>query len=575
MTYNPHALFYGEHYGTYFRGGANAKSLYRHLVTRMQAMESERSPYDDYAGLISKYIQPYTGRWMPGGGRGRGGNRYNAIIDNTAGQSFYTTRSGIMTGTAPANGKWLGMRAPILPDGRTVGYESEEWIGDLRDTVLTVYNQSNFYGALPEVIGEAILYGTGCGFIDRDDEKVIHMHPMTWGQYAFSVDAKGRENTLYRKFTLTAAALVDRFGEKNVPDQVKNNAKHNPEHPYTVCHAIEPRPDRDRQPGKIDQMNKPWRSVYWLDVAHRASGDHIIEEGGYDMFPAVCPVWHRQTGETYGNGPGIASVGMAQTLQKMWLDYLTLIEWSVKGSFAGPPEAKHNEMDRMPGGFQEEDPARPIRSLHQPGIDPDKLLTGMSLAADQIAENFFVPVFRMLSQNPDNVERTAREIAALDVEKKTILGQVVTNLNGALEAITEITAHYLMSDGLVPPPPAELEGLPITIEFESILALAQKASSANADVDLVNMVGAMSETHPEVKHKIDPLKFIENYAANIGADRNVMRSDREARKIFEAEVQAQAEAAQAEVNATNAMTAKAMAEAQSRAPNGVLENVAP
>jgi len=129
-------------------------------------------------------------------------------------------------------------------------------------------------------------FGTGAAMMVDDFDAVIHMHPFTAGEYAIATDWKGDVVTLYREFDKTVGEVIKEFGRDHCSASVQNAFDRGDLDKWiTVIHAIEPRADRD--PSKRDNMNMPWRSVYY----ESGRTDKVLRDSGYRSFPCVVPRW--------------------------------------------------------------------------------------------------------------------------------------------------------------------------------------------------------------------------------------------------------------------------------------------
>jgi hypothetical protein len=122
-------------------------------------------------------------------------------------------------------------------------------------------------------------------------------------------------------------------------------------------------------------------------------------------------------------------------------------------------------------------------------------------------------------------------------------------------------AFVIASDaGLIPPPPAELEGQPTQVEYVSILSQAQKAVGVNRIEQSVGFLGSIAQMYPEARHLLDVERTAREYNSMIGAPAVILRSPDDYEKAVQQEQQQQQMAQGAEVGATMAQSAKALGE---------------
>jgi hypothetical protein len=112
----------------------------------------------------------------------------------------------------------------------------------------------------------------------------------------------------------------------------------------------------------------------------------------------------------------------------------------------------------------------------------------------RINQAFYADLFLMISNDQRRMPVTAREIAERHEEKLLMLGPVLERLHDEmLSPLIDITFAKHREAGILPPPPPELQGQDLKIEFVSTLAQAQKAvglGSLRSLIGTVALVGA-------------------------------------------------------------------------------------
>ena len=151
---------------------------------------------------------------------------------------------------------------------------------------------------------------------------------------------------------------------------------------------------------------------------------------------------------------------------------------------------------------------------------------------------------------------TATEVAERHEEKLLMLGPVLERLhNELLDPLIEITFERLLKAGVLPPPPEELIGVNLEVEFVSILAQAQRAIGANSTDRFVGNLGAMAQIKPDVLDKFDADRWVDNYADQIGVDPELIVGNEQVALIRQSRAEQQQAAAAAEQAAKAAETA--------------------
>ena len=78
----------------------------------------------------------------------------------------------------------------------------------------TAFNRSNFQQEIFELYHDLITFGTAAMFIEEDDEDLIKFSTRHIDEVFIAENDKGRIDTIYRRFKLSARASVQKFGDK-------------------------------------------------------------------------------------------------------------------------------------------------------------------------------------------------------------------------------------------------------------------------------------------------------------------------------------------------------------------------
>lgn len=481
---------------------------------RWSALKNERESWMSHWKEISDYILPRSGRFFAED-RNKGGKRHNSIYDSTGTRALRTLAAGLMAGmTSPAR-PWFRLTTsdPQLDESAAV----KSWLADVTRLMQMVFAKSNTYRALHSMYEELGGFGTGSSIVLADFDAVINHYPLTAGEYAISTDHRGRVNTLYREFQMTVAQMVREFGKENCSPTVQNLFDRGALDQWvSVMHAIEPRADRDLS--KRDAQNMAWGSVYFEQGGNE---DQILRNSGFKEFPALCPRWATSGGDIYGNSPAMEALGDIKQLQHEQLRKAQGIDYKTKPPLQVPTSLKSRDVDTLPGGISFVDAAAPgggIRSAFEVNLDLSHLLADIQDVRERIKSCFYADLFLMLA-NGSNPQMTATEVAERHEEKLLMLGPVLERLhNEILDPLIEMTFSRMVEAGIVPPPPEELQGRELNVEFVSMLAQAQRAIATNSVDRFVGNLGAVAGIKPEVLDKFDADRWADAYADMLGVD---------------------------------------------------------
>lgn len=495
---------------------------------------------------ISEHITPSRGRFLIGKNRNESRSRWNRIVDSSAVRAANILAAGLMSGMTDPSSQWFALTTgtPNLDEAQAV----KVWLDQVQRIMEMAFTRTNTYQALHQGWRDVGTYGVMAMVIAEDDREVFHCYPLSVGEYAIGVDDRGVPDTLYRRFIMTAAQLVARFGRSKLSaDVLRNFDAGQVDHEYKLIHAIEPR--FDRQYGKRDSRNMPWRSVI-IQIDSDGTKDGILEESGFNEFPCVVGRWGASASDVYSEeSPGMVALGDVRQLQHEQKQKGNSIDYIANPPLIMPTAARDNEDDFEPGGrIYLDAPAQKdaVQSAWQVQMDINALRQDIAEVQQRINQAFSVDMFLMLSGQQMG-KMTATEVAERHEEKLMMLGPVLSRLNNeVLKPLIERTFSILYRAGQLPPAPPELAGVELSIEYTSMLARSQRAIRANSLDQFLQRIGQVAQFDPNVLAKIDSFRIVDEYADYLSVAPSVVVPTEQAQQKIEAQQQAQQQAQQAE-----------------------------
>ena len=520
--------------------------LRQRILTRWGTLKKEREPYMTQWLEISEHITPSRGRFLIGKNRNESRSRWNRIVDSSAVRAANILAAGLMSGMTDPSSQWFALTTgtPNLDEAQAV----KVWLDQVQRIMEMAFTRTNTYQALHQGWRDVGTYGVMAMVIAEDDREVFHCYPLSVGEYAIGVDDRGVPDTLYRRFIMTAAQLVARFGRSKLSaDVLRNFDAGQVDHEYKLIHAIEPR--FDRQFGKRDSRNMPWRSVI-IQIDSDGTKDGILEESGFNEFPCVVGRWGASASDVYSEeSPGMVALGDVRQLQHEQKQKGNSIDYIVNPPLIMPTAARDNEDDFEPGGrIYLDAPAQKdaVQSAWQVQMDINALRQDIAEVQQRINQAFSVDMFLMLSGQQMG-KMTATEVAERHEEKLMMLGPVLSRLNNeVLKPLIERTFSILYRAGQLPPAPPELAGVKLSIEYTSMLARSQRAIRANSLDQFLQRIGQVAQFDPNVLAKIDSFRIVDEYADYLSVAPSVVVPTEQAQQKIEAQQQAQQQAQQAE-----------------------------
>lgn len=523
------------------------KELRAHILSRWQKLKTERDPFIPQWKSIATHIRPATGKFLLRGPKNEARERFNEIFDNTATGASNLLSSGLMSGLTDPSQQWfyLTTGSPTLDESPAV----KQWLADVSQVIYMGLSRTNAYQSLHHFWLEVSLYGTAAMMIQEDDERGFYCYPFTIGEYAIACNHKGIPDTLYRELMMTVAQIVQQYGYENVPRGIKalyDQRQYDQE--KAVIHAIEPRYDRDIT--KQDNKNMPFRAVHMLVDAD--SDEHsILLESGYNEFPAIVGRWGAISTDTYScESPGMTALGDVRQLKHEQMQKGNAIDLIVDPPRLLPTSAKDAELDFAPGGLSFVDmPTNGSQSNNATtavgNINP--ITVDIQEVQGRIKAAFFTDLFLMLSNQAEIARMTATAVARLQEEKLIMLGPILSRFNNeVLNPFIGRIFSILSRAGIFPPPPQELQGTELNIEYTSMLARSQKEVQANTDMEAITQVCQLAQVDPSVLDRINLDNAIKIIFDKKGVSPSLLRSDEEVRQIQQQRAQQQQQMAQQE-----------------------------
>ncbi|MGU0459509.1 portal protein [Klebsiella pneumoniae] len=541
-----------------------AETLKEQLQKQQAQLTNDRSSFDPHWRELSDFINPRGSRFLVTDVN-RDDRRNTKIVDPTATLAARTLSSGMMSGiTSPAR-PWFKLATPD-PDMMDYG-PVKLWLEVVQRRMNEVFNKSNIYQSLPLLYASLGNYSTGAMAVLEDDSDVIRTMMFPIGSYYMANSARGSVDTCFRKFSMTVRQLVMEFGLNNVSDSVKGMwDSGNYESWIEVIHAVYPNIDRDT--AKLNSKNKPVKSVYY-EVG--GDSDKLLRESGFDEFPIMAPRWEVNGEDVYGSScPGMIALGQVKALQLEQKRKSQLIDKATNPPMVGPSSLRNQRVSLLPGDITYID-----QVTGQDGLKPAYLVNPNTadLLADiqdtrQIINSaYFVDLFMML-QNINTRSMPVEAVIEMKEEKLLMLGPVLERLNDeCLNPLIDRTFSIMARKNLLPPPPDVLQGMPLRIDYISVMAQAQKSIGLSSLSSTVGFIGQLAQAKPEALDKLNVDQAIDAFAEMSGVSPTVIVPQEQVEQVREQRAQQQQQQQMVAMGMAAAQGAKTLSEAQTEDPS--------
>ena len=542
--------------------------LKQHLEGELGMLRTWRDSWwiQNYSDL-SRYILPRRSIWLTQSAGGlpspntmtRGLEINNDILDPTATFDARICAGGLKSGLCSESRPWFKI-SPAL-NGHVIDDEGKQWLDSVEEIVYTVLARSNFYNAFAQECEDIVIYGTAVNIIYEDTKDLIRCYTPCVGEYFLGVGATQRVDTLDRVFVMNISQMVDFFGLENIgPGEQKlweeKGGAITTER--LIAHSIEPNypVGADGKGVGVVKGDFAYREVYWV---YGAGSKQPLAIRGFVESPFTASRWATQSNDAYGRSPGMDILPDVIQLQVMTERAAEGVEKGLRPPLLAHAELKNYPSSQLPGMvtyLNDMAPGKGMRSIYEQQFDLDHVQATINAIQQRIGRGLFVDLWLMLESMPDT-ERTKFEIQSKLQEKMSVLGPVVENLLGeSLHPKLRRIFGILKRKKMIPPVPKSLQGVPLDIEFISILALAQKAANLGGLEAIVKIAGELANIgKPEALDNINGDSIMQQYNDMLGNKQTTLVDQKVVAGIRQQRAQQQAAAQKAAMLQHTAETA--------------------
>ena len=485
--------------------------LAKNLLSRFDRLKSQRQNWESHWQEVADYMQPRKADVTKT--RSKGDKRTELIFDSSPLQSvelLAASLHGMMTNPSTP---WFSLK--FKNDGMEGEDEAKEWLESTTEIMYSVFNKSNFQQEIFELYHDLITFGTAAMFIEEDDEDDLKFSTRHINEMYISENDKGRIDTVFRKFKISARAAIQKF--KTVSTNIAVIAKKDPYEEVEILHAVYPRSDFN--PVKQDKENMPFESVY-LDAE---TGDEL-SVSGFKEFPFVVPRYLKASHEIYGRSPAMTALPDVKMLNEMSKTTIKAAQKQVDPPLLVPDDGFLLPVRTVPGGLNF------YRSGTRDRIEPLNIGANNPLGLnmeeqrrDSIRNAFYVN--QLMMQN--GPQMTATEVIQRNEEKMRLLGPVLGRLQSELlKPLIDRSFAILMRKNLFPNPPEFLSGQDIEIEYVSPLAKAQKSTELSSIMRAIEILGSLSNVAPVFDH-INMDKLVRHLTSIVGVPQKILKPQAE------------------------------------------------
>lgn len=458
-----------------------------------------------------------------------GVNRNTRIFDSTAiigNERFAAAMEAMLT---PRSQIWHKLKAEDeeLNDNPAV----QRYLDEVNKILFAAryHSEANFASQTDECYMSLGAYGNNLLFIDEAVGKCIRYRSVPLSELVWSLNHQGQVDTVYRKFKYTAKQAMQHWGDKALPQQVKNTYKKTPFEEIDFLHAI--RPNHEYTPFAYGDKGKRFECWY-IHLGTKA----VIERGCYRVFPCAVGRYRVAPRENYGRGPATTCLPDIRTANEMVKTGLRAGQKAVDPPILLAEESVLQNFNLRPGannyGMVSSD-GKPLAIPFESkgNFEVHKELLGDTRSV--VRDTFLNTLFQILVQNPN---MTATEALLRAQEKGELIAPAMGRqqseflgpcIHRELDILDD--AHQL------PPVPQELlrSGRGIRIEYTSPLARALRAEEGSAIMNTVQDIAQLANLDPSVKYLMDWHEAGREMATIRGCPAKLLHSEEEIATLLE------------------------------------------
>ena len=483
--------------------------LTKGLLSRFDRLQGQRENWETHWQEVADYMQPRKADVTKR--RARGDKRMEQVFDSSPIQAVELLAASLHGMLTNPSTPWFTLR--FKDEEIENDDEAKLWLEASTDAMYTAFNRSNFQQEIFELYHDLITFGTAAMFIEEDDDDIIKFSTRHINEVFIAENDKGRIDTIYRKFKISARAAIQKFGEA-VSADVQTKAKKDPYEEIEILHAVYPRTDFN--PKKRDKANMPFESVYM-----EYKNGNELSVGGFREFPFVVPRYLKASNEIYGRSPAMTALPDVKMLNEMSKTTIKAAQKQVDPPLLVPDDGFLLPVRTVPGGLNF------YRSGTRDRIEPLNIGANNPLGLnmeqqrrESIRAVFYVNQL-MMQQGP---QMTATEVIQRNEEKMRLLGPVLGRLQSELlKPLIDRVFAVLLRNNMLPQAPEFLSGRDVEIEYVSPLAKAQKSTELQSIMRAVEILGSLANVAPVFDY-VNFDNLVKHLADIVGVPQKILKT---------------------------------------------------
>lgn len=536
-------------------------ALYRYSNGRLMGLRVNRYSWWTHWRELADYFLPRRYKWLITPNQmGRGSPINQHILDSSGTIFAQRLAAGLVSGKSSPTSPWFRLKVGYIDSTKTSPVSL--WLAECERLLYLIFSESNFYNSIAVLYLDLVIFGTGAMLIYEDFKNVINCINPCLGEYYIDIDGKHRPVVFYREYTITVDACVKEFGYENCSAGIRqlydDPSGANLTRELIVAHSIEPNDDgRAREFGFPEHFK--YRECFWEwggSTSPQGGGNTtpgFLRRSGYFERMAIIGRWDLVSNDPYGRCPAMDALPDQKQVQLETRRKAQAIDKMVNPPLVADVQLKNQPANLTPGGItyvsgftQGGKPG--FASVYETHFPVQEITQDLTEVKTRMSQVFFNDILRVASQYETRSNVTAVEWDLRKSESLVMLGPVLERIDDEiLKPVLERVFAIANRAGILPPPPPEIQGQMMNIEFVSMLAQAQRATEAAGIERLMQMVGGLVGVDPSVMDNIDIDMAVDIYSSLMNNSPKIIRSPEALKQIRDQRAQQQQAAQQAQI----------------------------
>ncbi len=516
-----------------------------HYLRRHAVLTADHASWGNVWETLARFVMPNRRGFVAPLSKGDTA-KDDQVTDGTAIEANQKLASSMHGALTAPSARWFSMQ--FRDKELNEDDEAREWLEDCQDRMYDALGESNFDTAVNEAYLDYTGLGTGNIFCEPKEKNPDG----SFGGLSFSVhhlsciavaeNRHGQIDTVFRALKMSARNAVSKWPDAEMPE-VRKVLEQEPDKEFKFLHIIEPNDAHD--PDKIlDPKRRKVSSIYIS-----CEDKEVIEESGYHSMPHMVFRFLKQTGESFGVGPGhfclpeILGLNRAKELE------LDAWEKSIDPPMKCESGIVVGDVNLVAGGITMLENVNGMAPMYEATNWNTAVFKGDEARA-QIRRCFFDHLLDLPGGPNVTATEIVRRIELMQREMAPMLGRIQAELLNPL--IERVFSVMYWSNAFDQPPQSVASGAgegEVDVEYVSPMARAQKSGDIDAInrwvATLVQLAGSQDPRLTDALDWVDTDKIPQLLADRMGTPAEAVRSEDEVKRMRAEREKAQAEAQQA------------------------------